>query len=105
MAEFNDLTWENHGGEEGAGWESIYIFENHYQIQVKCGPSVFTPDVTDFDLRSSASDYSTFEWKTYDGVTILDDTNWQGGKTKEDITAEMARLAALESVVDPEPGE
>ena len=56
MAEFNDLTWENHGGEEGAGWESIYIFENHYQIQVKCGPSVFTPDVTDFDLRSSASD-------------------------------------------------
>ena len=105
MAQFNDLVFQVHGGNDGAGFEATHTFENKYQLNVVCGPSVFTPDVTDFDLRSSAQDYSTFEWKVFDGVTLLDDTNWQGAKTKVDIDAEMTRIEGLDSVVTEEPGE
>jgi len=105
MAQFNDLVFQVHGGNDGAGFEATHHFENNYQLNVVCGPSVFTSDITDFDLRSSAADYSTFEWKIFDGVTMLDDTNWQGGKTKADIDAEMTRIEGLDSVVTEEPGE
>tara|TARA_B100000963_G_scaffold361839_1_gene400168 strand:- start:46 stop:363 length:318 start_codon:yes stop_codon:yes gene_type:complete len=105
MAQFNDLVFQVHAGEAESGFEAVHVFDNNYQLHIQCGPSVFTSDVTDFDLRDSASLYSTFEWKIFDGVTMLDDTNWQGGKTKADIDTEMTRIEGLDSVVTGEPGE
>ena len=109
MANFTDLEFQP-SIDPSSGWEAVFSFDNHWQIHIVAGPKVFTQDLTETQFLEDVNNYVTMEYKIFDGVTQLDDTNWIGGQSQEDISTEMARIETLEQVIpestfDPLPSE
>jgi len=101
MAQFSDLVFSSND----SSFEANYVFDNYFQIHVICGPATFGEN-SDKEARASAADYNSFEYKIFDGVTQLDDTNWVENNTKEQITAIMADVEGRTAVYsDPGGGE
>ena len=97
MATFADLQWTALA--EG-GFEANYVFENYHQIHVVCGPSTYGEE-TSKAVNAAAVDYDSFEVKSFDGVTQLDDTNWATNQTQAQVTATMETVAGLAQVWFP----
>ena len=101
MAQFTDLEWTARPG----GFEANYTFENYHQIHIQCGSELYSEGAIDETVRSAATEYTVFEYKTFDGVTVLeDDGNWIVGGVA-DINSEMTRLEGLAAVYTPPAGE
>ena len=100
MAQFGDLEWVERPG----GFETNFQFENFHQIHISCGAELYNSSAEDSTARGAASEYNSFEWKTFDGVTLLDDDAWITG-TKAELEAELTRVAGLVAVFTPPTAE
>ena len=99
MAQFSDLEFQAH---VAGGFESTYRFdENFWQIHVVAGPATFG-DESDKEVRATVEEYSSFDYKLFDGVTQLDDTNWVSNVDRNQITAIMADVVNRDAVFVPE---
>ena len=101
MAQFSDLSFSA----VEAGFEANYIFDNHFQIHVTAGLLRYTlteEERENFVTEASADAYNAFDYKIYDGVTLQDDTAWDGGNTKDQITAIMNDVESRAAVYSAE---